>query len=67
LASSLEWIELSPIKWVADLGVGPVSPSRPDVVCRRLLIRSTGARHRCGYTAIVTDLSPEMLSPAPRH
>jgi hypothetical protein len=61
-AMTLAWLELSPIKWVADLGPGPLSPSRPDVVCRRLLVRSTGARHRCGYTAIVTDLPPEVLS-----
>jgi hypothetical protein len=47
---------------VADLGVGPVGPAHPDVVCRRLLVRSIGARHRCGYTAIVTDLPPEVLS-----
>jgi hypothetical protein len=32
-ATTLEWIELSPVKWVAELGTGPVSPSRPDVVC----------------------------------
>jgi hypothetical protein len=61
-ATMPEWLELSPIKWVADLGIGPVPPGRPDVVCRRLLVRSTGARHRCGYTAIVTDLPPEVLS-----
>jgi hypothetical protein len=59
-----EWLELSPIKWVAELGTGPVSPTRPEVVCRRLLVRSTGARHRCGYTAIVTDLPPEVLPTA---
>jgi hypothetical protein len=64
LATTLAWRELSPIKWVAELGVGPVSPGRPDVVCRRLLVRSTGARHRCGYTAIVTDLPPEVLPTA---
>jgi hypothetical protein len=63
-ASSLQWIELSPIKWVAELGIGPLSPGRPDVVCRRLLVRSTGARHHCGYTAIVTDLPPEVLPTA---
>ncbi len=61
LGSRLDWIELSPIKWVADLGTGPASPSRPDLVCRRLLVRSTGARHHCGYTAIVTDLPAEQL------
>jgi hypothetical protein len=57
----LDWIELSPIKWVADLGVGPIAASRPDLTCRRLLVRSTGARHRAGYTAIVTNLAPEAL------
>jgi hypothetical protein len=61
---TLEWLQLSPVKWVAELGVGPVSPARPDVVCRRLLVRSTGARHRVGYTAIVTDLPPEVLPTA---
>lgn len=60
-AAALHWAELSPVKWVADLGVGPVSPGRPDVRCRRLLVRSTGARHRCGYTAIVTDLPAATL------
>jgi hypothetical protein len=59
---TLEWVELSPVKWVAELGPGPVSPGRPDVVCRRLLVRSTGARHRVGYTAIVTDLPAEELA-----
>jgi len=58
---ALEWHELSPIKWVAELGWGPVSPARPDVACRRLLVRATGARHRLGYTAIVTDLPAEDL------
>ncbi len=58
-ATELTWQELSPIKWVADLGTGPVSPGRPDVCCRRVLVRSTGARHRAGYTAIVTNLSAE--------
>jgi Transposase DDE domain group 1 len=61
---ALDWLELSPVKWVAELGVGPVSPGRPDVVCRRLLVRSTGARHKAGYTAIVTDLPPEALATA---
>src|SRR3954451_14919996 len=61
---TLAWQELSPVKWVAELGDGPVTPSRPDVVCRRLLVRSTGARHRCGYTAIVTDLPVTDLPPA---
>ena len=63
-ATELTWLELSPIKWVAELGVGPVSPGRPDVACRRLLVRSTGARHKLGYTAIVTDLPPEVLPTA---
>jgi hypothetical protein len=61
---ALEWLELSPVKRVADLGEGPVAPARPDVVCRRLLVRSTGARHRCGYTAVVTNLPPDELPAA---
>jgi hypothetical protein len=56
LAADGQWVELSPIKWVCELGEGPVSPARPEVVCRRLLVRSTGARQRLGYTAIVTNL-----------
>src|SRR4051812_30959246 len=60
---TLAWQELRPVKWVAELGDGRVAPSRPDVVCRRLLVRSTGARHRCGYTAIVTDRPPADLPP----
>jgi hypothetical protein len=64
LGLRLNWVELSPIKWVAELGVGPVAPGHAEVVCRRLLVRSTGARHRCGYTAIVTDLPPEVLPTA---
>jgi hypothetical protein len=62
--TTLAWIELSPIKWVADLGEGPVSPGRPDVVCRRLLVRATGARHRAGYTAIVTNLPAQEVPAA---
>jgi len=58
----LSWTELSPIKWVTDLGVGPVAARRPDLACRRLLVRSTGARHRAGYTAIVTNLPPDELA-----
>ena len=58
----LAWIELSPIKWIADLGVGPISPGHPELTCRRLLVRSTGARHRAGYTAILTNL-PEAELP----
>jgi hypothetical protein len=61
---ALAWTELSPIKWVAELGDGPVSGHRPDVVCRRVLVRSTGARHRAGYTAILTNLPPEELPAA---
>jgi len=57
-AAGLAWRELSPVKWVVDLGVGPIGPTHPEVVCRRLLVRSTGARHRQGYTAILTDLPP---------
>jgi hypothetical protein len=63
-ATELAWVELSPVKAVCDLGVGPISAERPDVACRRLLVRSTGARHRCGYTAILTDLPPEVLPAA---
>ena len=59
-----DWIELSPIKWVCELGDGPVSPTRPDVVCRRLLVRSTGARQRLGYTALVTNIPAEELPSA---
>jgi len=62
--AALTWIQLSPVKWVAELGPGPVSPTRPDVVCRRLLVRSTGARHKVGYTAIVTDLPPTAVATA---
>ncbi|HKG16898.1 MAG TPA: transposase [Solirubrobacteraceae bacterium] len=58
----LTWTELSPIKWVADLGAGPIAASRPGLTCRRLLVRSTGARHRAGYTAIVTNLPPDELA-----
>ena len=57
----LAWTELSPVKWVADLGDGPVSPDHPALVCRRLLVRSTGARHRLGYTAIITNLPVDEL------
>jgi hypothetical protein len=57
----LTWIELSPIKWIADLGVGPIAPSHPELTCRRLLVRSTGARHRAGYTAILTNLAEAEL------
>lgn len=55
------WVELSPIKWVADLGVGPISPKHPELCCRRLLVRSTGARHRAGFTAILTNLTEAEL------
>ena len=58
----LSWTELSPIKWVADLGVGPAAARRPDLTCRRLLVRSTGARHRAGYTAILTNLPAEEVA-----
>lgn len=61
---TLEWIELSPVKWVADLGAGPVSAERPDLRCRRLLVRATGARHRLGYTAILTNLPADELPAA---
>jgi hypothetical protein len=58
------WIELSPIKWVAELGLGPLAPAHPELVCRRLLVRSTGARQRCGDTALVSNVPPEVLSVA---
>jgi DDE family transposase len=61
---TLDWIELSPVKWVAELAEGPVSPDQPTLVCRRLLVRATGARHRLGYTAIVTNLPAEELPAA---
>src|SRR6266542_2429091 len=46
----------------ADLGVGPISPRHPELTCRRLLVRSTGARHRAGYTAILTNLPETELA-----
>lgn len=55
------WHELTLVKWVCDLGDGPVSPARPDVICRRLLVRATGARQHAGYTAIVTNIPEEEL------
>jgi hypothetical protein len=61
-ATALVWHELSPVKWVAELGWGPAATGRPDVTCRRVLVRSTGARHRSGYTALVTDLPPEQVA-----
>jgi hypothetical protein len=63
LGADARWQELSPIKWVGELGLGPVSPARPDVVCRRLLVRSTGARQRLGYPALVTNIPTEELPP----
>jgi hypothetical protein len=62
LGPDAPWIELSPVKWVCDLGPGPVAPTRPDVVCRRLLVRSTGARQHLGYTAIVTTIPADELA-----
>jgi Transposase DDE domain group 1 len=61
LGADAAWHELNLVKWVCDLGVGPVSAARPDVVCRRLLVRATGARQRAGYTAIVTNLPADDL------
>ena len=55
------WLERSPITWVADLGVGPIAPSHPELTCRRLLVRSTVARHREGDTAILTNRSEAEL------
>jgi hypothetical protein len=56
LGPDAEWHELNLVKWVCDLGDGPVAAARPDVVCRRVLVRATGARQRAGYTAIVTNI-----------
>lgn len=42
--------------WVRDLGEGPESAAWPDVVGRRLLVRSTGAGQRVGYTTLVTNI-----------
>jgi hypothetical protein len=61
LGPDARWHELSPIKWVCELGAGPGSPARPDVCCRRLLVRATGARQRFGYSAIVTNLPADAL------
>jgi len=63
LGADAVWHELNLVQWVCDLGDGPVSAARPEVVCRRLLVRATGARQRAGYTAIVTNL-PEDALPA---
>jgi hypothetical protein len=56
LGADAGWHELNLVKWVCDLGEGPVAAARPDVVCRRVLVRATGARQRAGYTAIVTNI-----------
>jgi hypothetical protein len=56
LGPDATWHELNLVQWVCDLGDGPVSPARPEVVCRRLLVRATGARQRAGDTAIVTPI-----------
>jgi hypothetical protein len=61
LGPDATWHELNLVKWVCDLGEGPVSPARPEVVCRRLLVRATGARQRAGYTAIVTNIPADEL------
>jgi hypothetical protein len=63
-AGPLAWTELSPVKWVAELGEGPVSADRRDVACRRVLVRSTGARHRAGYTGLVTSIPAAELPAA---
>ncbi|HZQ99149.1 MAG TPA: hypothetical protein VFC93_10070 [Chloroflexota bacterium] len=34
------------------------------MVCRRLLVRSTGARHKAGYTAILTNIPADELPTA---
>jgi hypothetical protein len=62
LGPDARWVELTPVKWVCDLGEGPVSAARPDVACRRLLVRSTGAGQRVGYTTIVTNIPAGELS-----
>lgn len=64
LGPDARWIALSPVKWVCDLGAGPVSAARPDVVCRRLLVRSTGAGQQVGHTAIVTNIPAHELAAA---
>ncbi len=56
LGADAVWHELNLVKWVCDLGDGPLSAARPEVVCRRLLVCATGARQRVGYTAIVTNI-----------
>jgi hypothetical protein len=61
LGPEAAWHELNLVKWVCDLGDGAVSAARPDVVCRRLLVRATGARQRAGYTAIVTNIPTDDL------
>jgi hypothetical protein len=61
LGADAAWHELTPVKWVCELGAGPVSAARPDVVCRRLLVRATGTRQRAGYTAIVTNIPADEL------
>jgi hypothetical protein len=64
LGPEARWVELSPVKGVCELGDGPVSGDRPDVACRRLLVRSSGARQRAVYTAILTTLPPGELPTA---
>jgi hypothetical protein len=64
LGPDARWTELSPVKWVCELGDGPAAPSRPDVLCRRVLVRSTGARHTAGYTALVTSIPAAELDAA---
>jgi len=64
LGPDARWVELSPVKWVCELGWGPAAATRPDVVCRRVLVRSTGARHRAGYTALLTDIPADELDAA---
>jgi hypothetical protein len=58
------WVELSPVKWVHELGEGPAALTRPDVLCRRVLVRSTGARHRAGYSVLVTSIPAEEMDAA---
>jgi len=61
LGADAVWHEVNLVKWVCDLGAGPIAAARPEVVCRRLLVRATGARQRAGYTAIVTNIPAEHL------
>jgi hypothetical protein len=56
LGPEARWVELSPVKWVCDLGEGPAAAAHPALVCRRLLVRATGAGQGVGYSALLTNL-----------